>query len=146
MYSINGDTRSRSDGELSFDGFVFDWLSKLQNCRGTEYKEGFDIAQTSCEAEVYRAADVTKFVRQYSFVAEELESPFSRQAILHVDAESAIAYIRRTGGGARLRHINIRSDWMNLLRSREEVDFASIPGTENPADAHTKISTTTHQP
>ena len=52
-----------------------------------------------------------------------------------------MAYIRWTGGGARLRHIDIRSDWMNLLRSREELDFASIniPGPENPADAHTKI-------
>ena len=74
MYSINGDTRSRTGGELSFDGFVFDWLSKLQNCRGTEYKEGFDVAQSSCEAEVYGAADLTKIVRQYSFVAEELKS------------------------------------------------------------------------
>ena len=58
---------------------------------------------------------------------------------LHVDAESAMAYVRRIGGGVRLRHIDIRSDWMNLLRSREDVDFASIPGTKNPADAHTQI-------
>ena len=88
---------------------------------------------------MYRAAGVTKIVRQYSFVAEELEIPFPRPAILHVDAESAMAYIHQTGGGVRLRHIDIRSDWMNLLRSREEVEFASIPGPENPADAHTKI-------
>ena len=72
-------------------------------------------------------------------MADELEIPFPRPAILRVAAESAMAYIRRTGGGARPQHIDIRSDWMNLLRSREDVDFASVPGTENPADAHTKI-------
>ena len=73
-------------------GTISHRLSKLQNCRGTEYKEGFDIAQSSCEAEVYGAVDLTKIVRQYSFVAEELEIPFPRPAILHVGQMEARAF------------------------------------------------------
>ena len=38
-----------------------------------------------------------------------------------------------------MRHIDMRSAWLKLLKDRQLIEFGSIKGTENPADFFTKI-------
>ena len=38
-----------------------------------------------------------------------------------------------------MRHIDMRSAWLNQLKQRDLIDFGDIKGTENPADVYTKI-------
>ena len=139
MYSLNHDTRSRSGGLATFDGFPYNWMSQYQNCKGTEYKEGYDIAQSSCEAEVYALADFGKSVIHTQHICDEVEIAIPMPSIIHVDAEAAIAYVRRTGGGGKMKHIDIRHSWVDLMRDRSRLEIDSIDGKKNPADFFTKI-------
>ena len=107
LFAVNHEVRSRSGGMGLFDGFPFLWISHFQNCRGTEYKEGHDIAQSSCESESYALGDVCKHVVHLQNFADEVGIKMPVPTVIYVDAEATIAYVRRTGGGGRMKHLDL---------------------------------------
>ena len=38
-----------------------------------------------------------------------------------------------------MKHIDLRADWLKQMKDREQIEFNSIDGKENPADFYTKI-------
>ena len=54
-----------------------------------------------------------------------------------VDSSAALAVTARKGNG-KLRHVRIGHLWVQELAERDEVRFAKVRGTENPADLLTK--------
>ena len=54
-----------------------------------------------------------------------------------VDSSAALAVVSRKGNG-KLRHVRVGHLWVQELAAREEVAFAKVRGTENPADLCTK--------
>ena len=109
---------------------------------GTSYKEGLgeaEVAQSSAEGEPYAAADTLKLAIHQSYVAEELNIPIPSPLIMLVDATAAIGKIRGPRGGGKLNHIDLRQDWIKLLKNHKIVEVVKIPGEANPSDCFTKI-------
>jgi len=142
LYSTTGETRSRSGSCITLDGMPISWGSQHQKCVGTSYKEGLDeaeVAQSSAEGELYAAADTLKLALHMSYVADELKIPMPSPLIMLVDATAAIGKIQGPRGGGKLKHIDLRQDWIKLLKNRKIVEVVKVPGEANPADCFTKI-------
>ena len=56
---------------------------------------------------------------------------------LHADASAALGIAKRDGAG-KLRHINVRSLWLQDKALKAEISFNKIKGENNPADGLTK--------
>ena len=142
LYSTTGETRSRSGSCITLDGMPISWGSQHQKCVGTSYKERLDeaeVAQSSAEGELYAAADTLKLALHMSYVADELNIPMPSPLIMLVDATAAIGKIQGPRGGGKLKHIDLRQDWIKLLKNRKIVEVVKVPGEANPADCFTKI-------
>ena len=60
--------------------------------------------------------------------------------VLFADSSAALAIAKRKGAG-KLRHIHIRSLWIQDIQERDGTEFKKVLGTENPADLMTKYLT-----
>mgnify|MGYP006251822303 CR=1 FL=1 len=38
-----------------------------------------------------------------------------------------------------MKHIDIRSEWVQMVRDRHQFEFEKVDGTRNPADVFTKL-------
>jgi len=56
---------------------------------------------------------------------------------LYADASAALGIAKRDGAG-KLRHINVKSLWLQEKKLRSEMTFNKIAGENNPADGLTK--------
>ena len=56
---------------------------------------------------------------------------------LYTDASAALSIEKRDGAG-KLRHINVRSLWLQQKAARQELSYEKIRGELNPADGLTK--------
>ena len=50
-----------------------------------------------------------------------------------------ICKIQGPRGGEKLKHIDLRQDWIKLLKNRKAVEVVKVPGEANPLDCMTKI-------
>ena len=73
------------------------------------------------------------------YMADELSDTDTGVIDIYVDATIAVAFANRTSGNGRMKHIDIRSDWVKRLRDADKVRLVKIPGESNPADFMTKI-------
>ena len=72
---------------------------------------------------------------------EEFEFPLPQVINIGVDASAAISFANNTASSGRMKHIDVRCDWMRQLRDRSMTKFVKVPGVSNPADFMTKILT-----
>ena len=122
-----------------------DWKSGFQQCKGTEYNPELAtqytedlIATSSAESEVYAAADAAKLALHFKYVCQEMELPTADKIEMQVDAGAAMGFIHNTGTIGRMKHIDLREGWIDILRSKQ-LKYKRVPGTENPADFFTKV-------
>ena len=73
------------------------------------------------------------------FVMEELDIPRPGTIEIGVDATAAMGFANNTANAGRMKHIDVRLDWVKLLRDRNIARFVKVPGVENPSDFMTKI-------
>ena len=155
MYSIMGDPRSRSGILITYNNVPVISKSSWQNCKNTQcgnlstllnhdeddqvQPEEKLIAQSSTEAEVYALAEGAKLGLHIYHLAEELrmETPLPIQ--INVDSTGAIGFARNNAGVGKMKHIDLRSAWVEQLRDTEKIGTVQTPGTSNPADYFTKI-------
>ena len=64
-------------------------------------------------------------------------SDLSAPSQLYADASAALGIAKRDGAG-KLRHINVKSLWLQEKKLRSELTFNKIAGENNPADGLTK--------
>ena len=60
--------------------------------------------------------------------------------IIYIDATAAIGFIENTGGGGKMKHLDIKEGWIQLLRDRDIAEFWKIEGPLNLADFFTKLN------
>ena len=58
---------------------------------------------------------------------------------LQVDATAAIGKIQGPRGGGKMKHIDMRSGWIQELRDTSKCLVEKIAGEENLADSFTKL-------
>ena len=56
---------------------------------------------------------------------------------LYADASAALCIAKRQGAG-KMRHINVKSLWLQEKQVQAELDYEKIKGEENPSDGLTK--------
>ena len=114
----------------------------MQKCKGTAHQEGLDdfhIAMSSAEAELYAAADTMKKSMHVRHLAEEMCIDMGPILTLGVDATAAIGKIQGPRGGGRMKHIDLRQDWIKMLRNQGICKIIKVPGETNRADFFTKL-------
>ena len=98
------------------------------------------VATSSAEAEIYSLALFTNEILSLSYAVQEAGFTFPRPAVVQVDNQAAIAFSRQadTGGRSRLRHIDLRQEWVHLLRESGLVTCVHVSTVNNLADCLTK--------
>ena len=130
-YSIDGCTRSRSGMLIRYNGVPVDWLSSKQLC----------IATSSADAESRALSTGVMRGLQMQYIAEELMLYTPRMLPVFVDAEAAIGFARNNGGGSKMKHIDIREQWVQSIRDKAQIKITKVCGKKNPADFFTKLMT-----
>ena len=141
MYALCGEKRSRTGIIALYDGMPIAWRSAYQQCKGTEWMCTDLISTSSAESEVYSAADAAKLAIHLYYVCEEVGIPVPAPVKINIDAGAALGFIQNTGTIGRMKHIDLRSDWVQTMRSTGRIEFVKIPGEDNLADFFTKIHT-----
>jgi hypothetical protein len=65
--------------------------------------------------------------------------PFPKRIIVQVDSETARSFSNNSCKKSKLKHIDCRQEWVQVLRDKDILKCVHIPGTENLADLFTKI-------
>ena len=98
------------------------------------------VATSSAEAEIYSLALFTNEILSLSYAVQEAGFTFPRPAVVQVDNQAAIAFSRQadTGGRSKLRHIDLRQEWVHLLRESGLVTCIHVSTVNNLSDILTK--------
>ena len=68
---------------------------------------------------------------QVQYIAEELMLQTSSVLPVFVDAEAAIGFARNNGGGSKMKHIDIREQWVQSIRDKKQIKITKVPGKKN---------------
>ena len=72
------------------------------------------------------------------YVCEEMQLPIEDAVPIQVDAGAAMGFIHNTATVGRMKHIDLRESWIDIMRSKK-LKYSRVAGTDNPADFFTKI-------
>ena len=84
-------------------------------------------------------SEAVKAAMHCDYVMDELDIPRAGVIQIGVDASAAISFADNTASAGRMKHIDVRCDWMMMLRDRSKIIFVKVPGDINPSDFMTKI-------
>ena len=96
------------------------------------------VTLSSAEAELValsKLAMETLGVR--SMAAEWKLTDSTKPSMLWADASAALSIAKRQGAG-KMRHINVRTLWLQEKEVQEVLTYVKIKGEDNPADGLTK--------
>ena len=117
-----------------------DWHSKGTSCAFAHPDIGESHADMSSAAgEVYAAGSAACEIQQLSYISEELNIKFPRPVRLQMDNTAAEAFTNNTVIRTKLKHIDVRQDWVRCLRDCNLLVPVHVPSAANLADFFTKI-------
>ena len=90
-------------------------------------------------AEVYAAGNATFEFLHLSYSADEMGIPFPKPFTLHVDNKAALAFAENTVFKSKLKHIDVRQEWIQSLRNSSILTPKYVKSEDNLADIFTKI-------
>ena len=136
--------RSRTGCCITYDDMPVVWLSKFQNTVMTAGQSGTAesphmLALSSGESELYAASDTAKEALRVKYIGEEINIKIPACLTLNVDSTAAQGFIDSTDKCTKIKMIDMREEWVELLRNRTLLQTAKVPGPENEADFFTKI-------
>ena len=94
---------------------------------------------SSAAVEIYAAGNATQDLLHLSYCSEEMNVPFPKPIILQMDNHAAKIFMEDTAPNTKLKHIDVRQEWVKVMRDRDLFTAVHVPGTENLADLFTKI-------
>ena len=97
------------------------------------------VTTSSGDAEARALATGVQRGLQMQYIAKELGLNTAAKLSLNVDATAAIGFARNNGGGSRMKHIDVREDWVQSIRDKKWIVIQKIGTRENPADFLTKL-------
>ena len=74
-----------------------------------------------------------------SYIAEEMGMEVSRPIEIEIDANAALGFINNTSSSTKMKHLDIREDWIQLIRDRGLAEFIKVDGKVIKADFMTKL-------
>ena len=148
MHSVCGEVRSRTGVLIRVNKVPVYWKSNLQKVTSTQFDPELDpdtsvgqkeIATSSGYGETLAGADATTAALHIGYVADEYGKPFPKPITIHIDATAAKSFFENTGGASKMKHIDIRSEWVQLVRDRHQFEYTKVDGKKNPAGVLTKL-------
>ena len=137
--SINK-SRSQSGYIAMVNGAPVMWASKVSSVCFADRRIGESHADTSSgAAEVYAAGNASMDFMYLGHVADEMGIAFPAPYKLQIDNTAAKTFAKNTATKTKLRHIDVRQDWVCVLRDKEISKPIGVPGEINLADMFTKI-------
>ena len=94
---------------------------------------------STAAVEVYAAGNATKDLLHISYVVEEMGMHWQKPIMLGVDNAAAIAFADDSCEKTELKHIDVRQEWVKMLRAHGLVRTVHVPSEDNLADFFTKI-------
>jgi hypothetical protein len=128
MHKILGDTRSRGGLVETYYGMVFNWKSFWESER-----------LSSAEAELVAASEAVKSGLHHSFVLQEMFQLPQAPVPVWMDSSAAIGFANDTACKSKMKYLDQRLNWVQLVKDRSQTKLLKIIGTENPADYLTKL-------
>ncbi len=129
-YALTGSTHSRTAYKLTFKGMLVAWGSKKQ----------IDVADSSGRAELNALATGIKVGMHMLHVAEELGIiPQGTRLRVYCDSNAALGFAENNGNTTKMKHIDIRMDWVRDVRDRTNTDLYRVASKDNGADFFSKI-------
>jgi len=97
---------------------------------------------SSGAAEIYAAGNASQEILHLSYVAEEMGLDFPRPAVLQMDNTTAEAFTNDSASRSKLKHIDVRQEWVRCLRDKDIIKPQHVDTKINIADLFTKILST----
>ena len=132
--------RSQNGFIATLNGAPVLWGSKVSSvvCAHPDIGEAHaDIS--SGATEVYAAGNATFEFLHLSYTADEMGIDFPKPIMMHVDNKAAIAFSNNTAFKTRLKHIDVRQEWVQTLRNKSIIETKHVKSEENLADLFRKI-------
>ena len=96
------------------------------------------VTLSSAEAELVALSKLAMEMLGVRSMASEWHMMDERAASqLFVDASAALSIAKRHGAG-KMRHINVKTLWLQEKSVQLELDYVKVKGEDNPADGLTK--------
>ena len=123
-----------------YDTVPFLWYSKASSVAFASERIGEAHADiSSASVEIYGAGNATMEIMGVSYIAEEAGIEFEFPFILELDNQAAIIFCEGSASKTRLKHIDTRQQWVQMLRDKNLVVMDKVPTDSNLADLFTKI-------
>ena len=135
--------RSQSGFIATLNGAPVLWGSKVSSVAFAHPNiEESHADISSGAAEVYAAGNATFEFLHLSYTAEEMGIPFPKPMVMQVDNKAAIAFSDNTAFKSKLKHIDVRQEWVQTLRDKSIIQTEHVKSEDNLADLFTKILST----
>ena len=132
--------RSQSGFIALLNGAPVLWGSKVSSVCFAHPDIGEAHADISSGAAgVYAAGKATFEFLHLSYTADEMVIPFPKPFTLQIDNKAAIAFADNSAFKSKLKHIDVRQEWVQTLRNHSIINPVYVPSEENLADIFTKI-------
>jgi hypothetical protein len=122
--------------------FEFSWHPgyKTQTVAMAQPRMGTDgnVCTSSTEAEIYGCSNAATHVMHVSYIAEELGYDFPKPFVMLMDNAAAEVFCNNTASYTRLKHIDLRQQWVALIRNSGIMVPKHIDTKLNLADMFTK--------
>ena len=94
---------------------------------------------SSGAAEIYAASVALTEIMHLAYIIEEMGDQVVYPLDLRVDNTTCIAFSKGNVRRSKLKHIDVRQQWVEWLRSQDLVNLSYVDTKVNPADFFTKI-------
>jgi hypothetical protein len=136
--------RSQNGYIILCNGAPVLWCSKVSSVAFADERIGEAHTDVSSgAAEVYAAGNAAHDIVHLSHVLDEMHIDFPSPACLQIDNTAAIAFTRNTAMRSKLKHIDVRQEWVHTLRDKNVLCPEHVPTEYNLADMFTKILSAT---
>ena len=94
---------------------------------------------SSAAAEIYAASVALSEVLHLSYICDEIGDPMELPVRIQVDNAAAIAFASDRVRRSKLKHIDVRQEWVQALRDHHVCKLEKVDTKDNLSDLMTKI-------
>ena len=136
--------RSQNANVITVEGTPIHWCSKVSSTAFAHPDIGEAHADMSSgAAEVYAAGNAAQDLLHFSYCIDEMgltqATKFPKPMKLEMDNTTAEVFCKDTAFKTRLKHIDVRQEWVKKLRDKDIIVPVHVHTKENMADLFTKI-------
>ena len=143
-HEVQNKRRSQNANVITVEGTPIHWCSKVSSVAFAHPSIGEAHADMSSGAsEVYAAGNAAQDLLHFSYCIDEMGltkcTDFPKPMTLQMDNTTAEVFTNDTAFKSRLKHIDVRQEWVKCLRNKSIIIPVHVPTEDNLADLFTKI-------